>query len=64
MGTAGKVTINVIHLRNSVVATDKLRMRHEVQPEYWQRFEDAFALEANEFMEAILKNNLYHCLWK
>ena len=31
-------------------------MRHEVQPEYWQRFEDAFALEANEFVKAVLND--------
>ncbi|KAJ5456748.1 hypothetical protein N7530_012022 [Penicillium desertorum] len=48
--------VNVIPKQNNVVLADKLGMRHEVQPEYWQRFEDAFALEANEFVEAIVKN--------
>ena len=47
--------VNVIPKQNNVVFADKLGMRHEVQPEYWQRFEDAFALEANEFVEAIAK---------
>ena len=55
-GTTGKIMINVVPRSNNVVLADKLGMRHEVQPEYWQRFEDAFALEANEFARAVLKN--------
>lgn len=55
-GTEGKVMVNVIPKSNNVVLADKLGMRHEVQPEYWQRFEDAFALEANEFVDSIVKN--------
>lgn len=53
-GTDGKIMVNVIPKQNNVVIADKLGMRHEVQPEYWQRFQDAFALEANEFVGAIL----------
>jgi myo-inositol 2-dehydrogenase/D-chiro-inositol 1-dehydrogenase len=53
-GTEGKIMVNVIPKRNNVVLADKLGMRHEVQPEYWQRFEDAFATEANEFIAAVL----------
>ncbi|KAF4552869.1 Oxidoreductase-like protein 5 [Elsinoe fawcettii] len=55
-GTQGKVMVNVVPKANNVVLADKLGMRHEVQPEYWQRFEDAFALEANLFTEAVLKD--------
>ena len=55
-GTQGKVMVNVIPKRNNVMVADKIGMRHEVQPEYWQRFEDAFAFEANEFAEAVLKD--------
>lgn len=55
-GTAGKLMVNVVPQQNNVVLADKLGMRHEVQPEYWQRFEDAFATEANEFAAAILKD--------
>ncbi|KAJ5909317.1 NAD-binding Rossmann fold oxidoreductase family protein [Penicillium tannophilum] len=55
-GTDGKLMVNVIPQQNNVVLADKLGMRHEVQPEYWQRFQDAFALEANEFVESILKD--------
>ncbi|KAF5980229.1 myo-inositol 2-dehydrogenase [Fusarium coicis] len=44
------------HDANNVVLADKLDIRHQVQPEYWQRFEDAFALEANEFTDAVLKD--------
>jgi myo-inositol 2-dehydrogenase/D-chiro-inositol 1-dehydrogenase len=55
-GTHGKVMVNVMPKSNNVVFADKLGMRNEVQPEYWQRFEDAFATEANEFTRSILKN--------
>jgi len=55
-GTKGKVMVNVIPRANNVVLADNLGMRHEVQPEYWQRFEDAFALEANEFVESIIRD--------
>lgn len=53
-GTEGKLMVNVIPKSNNVVIADKLGMRHEVQPEYWQRFEDAFATEANEFVESVM----------
>ncbi|KAL4757932.1 Gfo/Idh/MocA family protein [Aspergillus foveolatus] len=53
-GTDGKIMVNVIPRANNVVVADKGGMRHEVQPEYWQRFEHAFALEANEFVDAVL----------
>ena len=55
-GKEGKIMVNVIPRANNVVVADKLGMRHGVQPEYWQRFEDAFALEANEFIESIVKD--------
>jgi myo-inositol 2-dehydrogenase/D-chiro-inositol 1-dehydrogenase len=32
------------------------KLRHEVQPENWHIFEDAFALEANEFADAVLND--------
>ncbi|KAK7414259.1 hypothetical protein QQX98_006856 [Neonectria punicea] len=55
-GKTGKIMVNVIPKANNVVIADKLGMRHEVQPEYWQRFEDAFALEANEFTDSVLND--------
>ncbi|KAJ4364195.1 hypothetical protein N0V83_009651 [Neocucurbitaria cava] len=55
-GTDGKIMVNVVPRQDNIVVADKQGMRHEVQPEYWQRFEDAFALEANEFVEAVLKD--------
>lgn len=55
-GTKGKVMVNVMPRANNVVLADNLGMRNEVQPEYWHRFEDAFALEANEFVNAIVKD--------
>jgi myo-inositol 2-dehydrogenase/D-chiro-inositol 1-dehydrogenase len=56
LGTNGKIMVNVVPRINNVVVADKSGIGHEVQPEYWQRFEDAFATEANEFLSAILNN--------
>lgn len=39
-----------------MVLADKLGLRSELQPEYWQRFEDTFALEANEFIGCIVED--------
>ena len=47
--------VNVIPRANNVVLADNSGIRHEVQPEYWQRFEDAFATEAREFVESVLE---------
>lgn len=55
-GKDGKVSINLVPRQNNVVINDKTGIRHEVQPEYWQRFEHAFALEANEFIKSIRHN--------
>lgn len=55
-GTDGKIQVNVVPRANNVVLNDKLGVRHEVQPEYWQRFEHAFETEANEFINAILND--------
>lgn len=55
-GTNGKIMINVVPKKNNVLLADQLGLRHEVQPEYWQRFEDAFALEATEFVDSVLKD--------
>ncbi|KAH7175324.1 hypothetical protein EDB81DRAFT_673550 [Dactylonectria macrodidyma] len=55
-GKAGKISVNVVPRANNVVIADGLGVRHEVQPEYWQRFEDAFALEANEFADCVLND--------
>ena len=40
----------------NVVVADKLGVRHEAQPEYWQLFEGACALEANKFVDSVLKD--------
>jgi myo-inositol 2-dehydrogenase / D-chiro-inositol 1-dehydrogenase len=42
--------VNVIPQADNVVLADKQGIRHEVQPEYWQGLEDAFATEAKEFV--------------
>ena len=54
IGTRGKLNINLVPRLNNVTIAESTGIRHEVQPEYWERFEDAFATEANEFMSAVL----------
>lgn len=48
--------VNVMLMANNAVLADNLGMRNEVQPEYWQRFEDASALEANDFVNTIIED--------
>lgn len=55
-GKDGKLMVNVVPRQNNVILASKIGMLHEVQPEYWQRFEDAFACEANEFVDCILND--------
>lgn len=55
-GKDGKIMVNLIPRSNNVAVADKQGIRHEVQPEYWQRFEDAFATEAREFIDSIFSN--------
>ncbi|KXH55851.1 myo-inositol 2-dehydrogenase [Colletotrichum salicis] len=38
------------------VCTEITGTEGKVSPEYWQRFEDAFALETNEFTESVLRD--------
>jgi myo-inositol 2-dehydrogenase/D-chiro-inositol 1-dehydrogenase len=53
-GTKGKVSVNVVPRLNNVTMAQTGGIKHEVQPEYWERFEDAFATEANEFVACIV----------
>ncbi|GAB7350604.1 hypothetical protein MBLNU459_g1172t2 [Dothideomycetes sp. NU459] len=55
-GTEGKLSINVHPRSNQVEVASSIGITNEVQPEYWERFEDAFATEAIEFCESILDN--------
>ncbi|OCK76107.1 NAD(P)-binding protein [Lepidopterella palustris CBS 459.81] len=55
-GTNGKVSVNVHPHSNNVLVAGKSGISNEVQPEYWERFEDAFATEANEFCESVLED--------
>lgn len=56
IGTEGKVTVNLVPRANNVMLCDKRGITHEVQEEYWQRFEHAFATEAQEFIDCILND--------
>lgn len=55
-GTKGKIAVNLVPQANNVVVCDERGINHAVQEEYWQRFEHAFALEAHEFIDSILKD--------
>lgn len=54
VGTNGKVMVNLVPAADEVTVASATGIAHGVQPEYWQRFEDAFATEANEFVTAVL----------
>ncbi|EON68934.1 hypothetical protein W97_08192 [Coniosporium apollinis CBS 100218] len=56
IGTHGKVMVNVHPRSNNVLVAGEHGISNEVQPEYWERFEDAFATEAIEFCEAVLED--------
>lgn len=56
VGTNGKVMVNLVPRLNNVTVAQTAGISHEVQPEYWERFEDAFATEANEFIGSIINN--------
>lgn len=55
-GTDGKIMVNLLPRTNHVQVAGKQGITHAVPEEYWQRFEDAFATEANEFVECVLEN--------
>lgn len=55
-GRDGKISVNLVPHANKVTISDKIGIRHEVEPEYWQRFEQAFEVEANEFVDAVINN--------
>lgn len=54
IGTHGKIMVNLIPRINHIQVANADGINHEVPPEYWERFEDAFATEANEFCESIV----------
>ena len=45
-GTEGKISVNLVPRADNVVLCDKRGISHQVQEEYWQRFEYAFETEA------------------
>jgi myo-inositol 2-dehydrogenase / D-chiro-inositol 1-dehydrogenase len=55
-GQNGKIMVNVMPKKNNVTIADSSGMRNEVQEDYWARFEHAFALEANDFVDSILQD--------
>jgi myo-inositol 2-dehydrogenase / D-chiro-inositol 1-dehydrogenase len=55
-GTQGKVMVNLLPQSNNVKTATSIGITQQVQPEYWERFEDAFATEANEFIACIIED--------
>lgn len=55
-GSAGKLSVNVQPRSDFVELASSNGISHQVQPEYWERFEDAFATEAIEFCESVLED--------
>ena len=56
IGTEGKVIVNLVPRIDNVTVAQTIGISHKVQPEYWERFEDAFAMEVNEFVGSIVNN--------
>jgi myo-inositol 2-dehydrogenase / D-chiro-inositol 1-dehydrogenase len=52
-GTAGRLSIGQNPRLNRVDIADVHGLRNECTPTFWERFEDAFRLEAIEFIQAI-----------
>lgn len=55
-GTDGKIMVNLVPRANHVQIAHKQGVTHAVPEEYWQRFEDAFATEATEFVDCVLED--------
>jgi len=56
VGTEGKLMVNMHPRSNNVEVASTHGINNKVQPEYWERFEDAFATEAIEFCESVLED--------
>lgn len=46
--------VNLVLQLNNVTVVTSTGVGHEVQPEYWESFAEAFATEAKEFVAAVL----------
>lgn len=55
-GTKAKITVNNEPQSNFVKIHDQYGIRKEVPQNYFERFSEAFVLEANEFTSAVLDN--------
>ena len=55
-GTEGKLSVNTNPTANHVNISDLSGIRHEIPPDYYGRFRDAFITEANEFTACCLDN--------
>ena len=51
----GEIWLIILH--GLQVLCDKRGISHEVQEEYWQRFQHAFATEAQEFIDSVLQDS-------
>lgn len=56
IGTEGKLTVNATPQQNLVEMHESTGIRREIPQNYYDRFEQAFVTEANEFTECCLDN--------
>lgn len=56
IGTEGKLTVNALPQQNLVEMHESTGIRREIPQNYYDRFEQAFVTEANEFTAACLDN--------
>lgn len=54
IGTKGKLGVNTMPVANLVRVHEPTGIRHEVPKDYWDRFKNAFAREAIEFVDCCL----------
>jgi len=56
VGTAGRLTVGQNPRANRVEISDATGVRNECTASFYERFEDAFLLEAQEFVQAVREN--------
>ncbi|KAI9150732.1 scyllo-inositol 2-dehydrogenase (NAD(+)) [Paramyrothecium foliicola] len=54
IGTKGKLSVNLVPVKNHVRIYDQGGIRHELPQDYWTRFRAAFTAEAIEFTDCVL----------
>src|SRR5260370_23701661 len=56
-GTLGRLTVGQNPRKNRVDIADAHGVRNECTPTFYERFEEAFLIEANHFVDAVLDDS-------